>query len=178
MLYYEITIIKSGINFKFNNQLELISSKCRTHSSPSTTFYPLNNICLFVISATHFHKLISQVTCCFPMSLLSSICHVSVASAVPSFFIPRNFSCLVLILDMNVHFGYVFLKTTSILTCSVQFMVFSASSCISTFLLPPVSSIFLKRLSRINCHGGRPVLHGSSLLFSVSLMKFSRVLIF
>lgn len=82
------------------------------------TFSTLSNFCfhayLFIaVLTSHLFKL---VTCCFPMSRLSSLSSVSLRLCKHSFFIVFSiyFNCIVMILFCKCHFVSVLIKTSSI----------------------------------------------------------------
>lgn len=71
--------------------------------------------------AIHLYSLTKNVTNCFPQSLLSSLCFVSVNLSKPPFFIVwyRNFIYLFLILSKSILLIHIFLETSSLVACSI-----------------------------------------------------------
>lgn len=85
------------------------------------SFVALNNICLLVIphqtsSSLHLHKLISQVTCCFPLSSLPSVCAQSV----------KFFKLSVLIMSC-IMFSFLFLIVLFVFILSSFLLKFSVA---------------------------------------------------
>lgn len=82
------------------------------------TFSTLSNFCFhaYLFIAVLTSHLLKLVTCCFPMSRLSSLSSVSLRLCKHSFFIVFSiyFNCIVMILFCKCHFVSVLIKTSSI----------------------------------------------------------------
>lgn len=104
-------------------------------------------------STIHLQNLVRLIICCFPLAV--------------------NISCEWTILQISAIIFYIkymfffsmFLKTTSLFTCSVHSIL--VSFCRSTCLLSEDSSFFLKTFSSVHCHIGGLISHSSSEVFSL-----------
>lgn len=135
------------------------------HVSPQHPIRRSSYQCLSFYSPPHSFAIYTSSLCClftaFLWTRLSLIFLENDNFAKPSFLImcSRNISYLVLILSLCVLFFSFSLKRCHRLHDST--VVFTAVFYRTTYLLHEVSSLSVRTLSRIHCHGKWSILHSS-----------------